>query len=71
MPTKIFINNLDTFVSRQILAELRGDNVVREEGEEEPEVDDADKPQFFGTYIDKDLTDRIDPNIKKMLKVSL
>ena len=71
MPTKIFINNLDTFVSRQILAELRGDNVVKAEDEEEPAAEDEDKPLFYGTYIDKDLTDRIDPGIKKMLKVSL
>ena len=43
MPPKIFINNLDTFVSRQILAELRGDNIVRTEEEEEAAADE-EKP---------------------------
>ena len=68
MPPKIFINNLDTFVSKQILAELRGDNVVRDD--EEAPADDEEKPQFFGTYFDKDSS--VKPSgINKMLKVSL
>ena len=68
MPVKIFINNLDTFVSRQVLAELRGDNVVRNEEEEAPE--DEEKPLFYGTYFDKDSSDKLF-GTAKMLKVSL
>ena len=69
MPPKIFINNLDTFVARQILAELRGDNVVKNE-EDEGAADDEEKPLFYGTYFNKDSSMKPE-NIKKMLKVSL
>ena len=67
MPVKIFINNLDTFVSRQVLAELRGDNVVRNE-EDEGAGEDEEKPLFYGTYFDKDSSEKLF-GTAKMLKV--
>ena len=62
MPVKIFINNLDTYVSQAVWSEWRKDP-KDEEGDEAPMV--------FGTYITKDSTERPDPSVKKMLKVSL
>ena len=48
MSKKIFINNLNTFVSKQLLEEMRNDQ-PGEDGEAP-----ADVNQIFGTYIDKD-----------------
>ena len=67
MSKKIFINNLNTFVSRQLLAELRNDKPVG--GEDGEEVDNSDANIIYGTYIDKDSSEK-PPGIKKMLKVS-
>lgn len=64
MSKKIFINNLNTFVSRTLLEELRGGN-KGEDGEEA----DGDAPLIFGSYIDKDSSAKPD-GVKKMLKVS-
>ena len=64
MSKKIFINNLNTFVSKQLLEELRNDQPDPETGEENP-----DKNIIFGTYIDKDSSDK-PTGVKKMLKVS-
>lgn len=62
MAKRIFINNLDTYVSQAIFAELRND-APDEEGNE-PE----DSNVIFGTYINKDSS--IKPEgVKKMLKV--
>jgi hypothetical protein len=63
MSKKIFINNLNTFVSKQLLEELRNDQ-PGEDGEVP-----ADTNQIFGTYIDKDSSQK-PVGIKKMLKVS-
>ena len=68
MSKKIFINNLNTFVSRQLLAELRNDLPVG--GADGEEVDNADANLIYGTYIDKDSSDK-PPGIKKMLKVCI
>ena len=66
MSAKIFINNLDTFVSRQILAVLRGDDEIKNDDDA---GDEGEKPQFYGTYFDKDSS--VKPTgIVKMLKVS-
>ena len=63
MSKRIFINNLDTYVSQAIFKELRNDE-PGEEGEPNP-----DAHLIFGSYINKDSSDK--PNgIKKMLKVS-
>jgi hypothetical protein len=63
MAKKIFINNLNTFVSKQLLAELRNDQ-PNEEGEVNAEAN-----IIFGSYVDKDSSEK--PNgVKKMLKVS-
>ena len=62
MPAKIFINNLDTYVSQAVWSEWRKDPKAEDEGEEAPLV--------YGTYITKDSTERPDPSVKKMLKVS-
>jgi len=67
MSKKIFINNLNTFVSRQLLAEFRNDQATGGEGEE---VDNSDANQIYGTFIDKDSSDK-PQGIKKMLKVSI
>lgn len=64
MSKKIFINNLNTFVSKQLLEELRNDQ-PGEDGEAPSEVN-----QIFGTFIDKDSSQK-PSGIKKMLKVSL
>lgn len=67
MSKKVFINNLNTFVSRQLLAELRNDKAAG--GEDGEEADNADANVIYGTYIDKDSSEK-PPGIKKMLKVS-
>lgn len=68
MSKKIFVNNINTFVSTAILEEITKDIV------EDPEEDDGgERPIIFGTYIDKDSTDRpnfVKGGIKKMLKRS-
>jgi hypothetical protein len=65
MAKKIFINNLNTFVSRALLEELARAN-QGEDGEE-----GGEQPIIFGTYIDKDSSSRIEGiKINKMLKVS-
>jgi hypothetical protein len=67
MAKKIFINNLNTFVSRALLEELNKAN----QGEDGEEAAEEDQPVIFGTYIDKDSSERINGiKIKKMLKVS-
>lgn len=64
MSKKIFINNLNTFVSKALLEELK-ESQKGEEGEENP-----DAAVIYGTYIDKDSSEK--PNtVKKMLKVSI
>jgi len=66
MSKKIFINNLNTYVSKALLEELRNEN-KGEEGEPAPE----DGPVIFGTYIDKDSSRHPEGlPVKKMLKVS-
>ena len=64
MSKKIFINNLNTFVSKQLLEELRNDGPQGEDGEA-----NADPNIIFGTYIDKDSSEK-PTGVKKMLKVS-
>ena len=61
MSKRIFINNLNTYVSQAIFNELRND--IGEDGERNP-----DSNVIFGTYIDKDSSTKPD-GIKKMLKV--
>jgi hypothetical protein len=61
MSKRIFINNLNTYVSQAIFSELRND--VGEDGEKNPDAN-----VIFGTYIDKDSSLKPD-GIKKMLKV--
>lgn len=61
MSKRIFINNLNTYVSQAIFSELRND--VGEDGEK-----NADANTIFGTYIDKDSSMKPD-GVKKMLKV--
>jgi hypothetical protein len=64
MAKKIFINNIDTYVSKQLFEEFRNDK-PNEEGEVNP-----DPNVIFGSYFDKDSS--VKPiGIKKMLKVSL
>jgi hypothetical protein len=65
MSKKIFINNLNTYVSKALLEELR----KKEVGEDGEEAAADDGPIIFGTYIDKDSSEK-PPGIKKMLKVS-
>jgi hypothetical protein len=62
MAKRIFINNWDTYVSQAIFEELRNDK-ADEEGNK-PE----DPNQIFGTYINKDSSEKPD-GVKKMLKV--
>jgi hypothetical protein len=62
MPAKIFINNLDTYVSQAVWSEFRKDPKAEEEADEAAWV--------YGTYITKDSTEKPDPSCKKMLKVS-
>ena len=63
MSKRIFINNLDTYVSQAIFAELRNDQP--DEDGQTPE----DANTIFGTYINKDSSMKPD-GVKKMLKVS-
>lgn len=65
MPPRIFINNLDTFVSKALLSELKK-SLVGEDGEAQ------EAPFIYGTYIDKDssVKPEVGIPIKKMLKVS-
>ena len=63
MTKRIFINNLDTYVSQAIFKELRNDE-PNEDGEA-PEGANL----IFGTYISKDSSGK-PPGITKMLKVS-
>jgi hypothetical protein len=64
MSKKIFINNLNTFVSKALLEELQP---TPSEDPEAGPPDDA--PTIFGTYIDKDSSLKPD-GVKKMLKRS-
>ena len=61
MSKRIFINNLNTYVSQAIFNELRND--ITEEGEVN---EDANK--IFATFIDRDSSDK-PQGITKMLKV--
>lgn len=61
MSKRIFINNLNTYVSQAIFNELRND--INEDGEK-----NEDANNIFGTYIDKDSSDKPE-GITKMLKV--
>mmetsp|Transcript_106599 Transcript_106599/g.147568 ORF Transcript_106599/g.147568 Transcript_106599/m.147568 type:complete len:160 (+) Transcript_106599:22-501(+) len=63
MSKKIFINNLDTYVSQAIFNELRNDG-PDEEGNPNPEAN-----VIFGTYIDKDSSVKPE-GVTKMLKRS-
>ncbi len=63
MSKKIFINNLNTYVAQAIFNELRND--IGEDGEK-----NEDSNLIFGTYIDRDSSDKPD-GINKMLKVIL
>ena len=64
MSKKIFINNLNTFVSKALLEELK----PKETGDGE-EGGGEDANTIFGTFIDKDSSSKPD-GVKKMLKVS-
>lgn len=61
MSKRIFINNLNTYVSQAIFNELRND--ISEEGEV-----NEDSNKIFATFIDRDSSDKPD-GITKMLKV--
>jgi hypothetical protein len=61
MSKRIFINNLNTYVSQAIFNELRND--ISEEGEVN---EDANK--IFATFIDRDSSEKPE-GITKMLKV--
>ena len=63
MSRKIFINNLDTYVSQAIFAELRND----QPDEDGNKPDDANL--IFGSYINKDSSVKPE-GVKKMLKVN-
>ena len=63
MAKRIFINNLNSYVSQAILKEFRND--VTEDGE----VND-DANIIFATFVDRDSSSKPD-GVKKMLKVSL
>lgn len=62
MSKRIFINNLNSYVSQAIFNELRND--ITEDGER-----NEDSNLIFGTYIDRDSSDK-PQGISKMLKVS-
>lgn len=62
MGKRIFINNLDTYVSQAVFAELRND-FLDEDGNE-PD----DKNIILGSYINKDSSDKPE-GVNKMLKV--
>ena len=64
MSRKIFINNLDTYVSRAVFDELRNDDVDPESGEANPDAN-----VVYGSYITKDSSEK-PQGVKKMLKVS-
>jgi hypothetical protein len=64
MSKRIYINNLDTYVSQAIFSELRND-LPDEEGNK---PDDANV--ILGSYINKDSSIKPD-GVKKMLKVRL
>lgn len=66
MSRKIFINNLDTYVSQAVFSELRNDTTLDEEGNA---GDDSTFNKMYGTYITKDSSKKPD-GVKKMLKVS-
>lgn len=61
MSKRIFINNLNSYVSQAIFNELRND--IGEDGEK-----NEDANMIFATYIDRDSSDKPD-GINKMLKV--
>ena len=63
MGKRIFINNLDTYVSQAVFAELRND-----QPDEEGNVPE-DANMIFGTYINKD-SSMYPAGVKKMLKVN-
>ena len=63
---QIFINNLDTFVAQQVLAELRA-GAAAEGGEGGGEADE-EGAVIFGTYFDKDSSDILS-GAAKMMKV--
>ena len=63
MAKRIFINNINSYISQAIFNELRND--INEDGEKN---DDANL--IFGTYIDRDSSDK-PAGINKMLKVRL
>jgi hypothetical protein len=65
MSKKIFINNLNTFVSKALLEELR----KKPEGEDGGDADAGEQHTIYGTYIDKDSSEKPE-GVKKMLKVS-
>lgn len=62
MSKSIFINNLNTYVSQAIFEELRND--INEDGEV-----NEDSNRIFGTYIDKDSSEK-PGGVSKMLKRS-
>ena len=61
--TRIFINNLNSYVSQAIFNELRND--IGEDGE----VNNETSNLIYGTYTDRDSSDKPE-GIAKMLKVS-
>ena len=63
MSKKIFINNLNTYVSEEIF------NVFHDKPEGDDGGDD-DANLIFGTYLNKDSSQK-PPGVKKMLKVPL
>ena len=63
MSKKIFINNLNSYVSQAIFNELRND--ITEDGEK-----NEDANLIFGTYMDRDSSDKPE-GINKMLKVTI
>lgn len=62
--SRIFINNLNSYVSQAIYNELKFD--ISEEGEKT-----ANENLIFATYVGKDSTEKPYPEITKMLKVNL
>jgi hypothetical protein len=58
---RIFINNLNSYVSQAIFNELRND--ITEDGEPNEGAN-----MIFGTYMDRDSSDKAE-GITKMLKV--
>jgi hypothetical protein len=61
MAKRIFINNINSYIAQAIFNELRND--INDDGEK-----NEDSNLIFGTYIDKDSSDRPE-GINKMLKV--